>query len=144
MVSVMASIDHILSCFNGVKDTGKGQYVALCPNHDDKHPSLYIKDAGNKVLLDCKAACPTGDVLSAAGLSMRDLFTDSRIQNYKPKQRFNTFEEKIVLLMAEAALGRNDPIHPTDLQRIKTAISRLKGSYDKKGRARALKVQGLL
>lgn len=55
-----------------------GQFVARCPCHDDKHPSLYIKEdekTGN-ILIYCMAGCKTEDIVKAMDLEMKDLFVN--------------------------------------------------------------------
>jgi len=87
------SIDALLSRLDGVKETGHGKYVARCPAHDDRSPSLAISegDAG-RTLLKCFAGCETEDVLSALGLTFSDVMPE-RIgteHSYKPlRQRFD-------------------------------------------------------
>lgn len=54
---------------------GRG-WVARCPAHNDKAPSLRIDERDGKVALYCHAGCDTRDVLAAMGLSMSDLFDD--------------------------------------------------------------------
>ena len=46
------------------KKVGKG-WMACCPAHDDKHPSLSIRDSGDKVLVFCHAGCTQRDVITA-------------------------------------------------------------------------------
>jgi hypothetical protein len=66
------------------KKTGTG-WQAKCPAHDDKSPSLSITQEGNKVLLKCHAGCATADVVAGLGITMADLFTDSRAMSRKPE-----------------------------------------------------------
>jgi putative DNA primase/helicase len=40
-------------------------WVARCPAHDDRHPSLSLKDDGGRVLVHCHAGCPQRDVVHA-------------------------------------------------------------------------------
>ena len=85
--------ESLLTQLGGVRETGHGKYVARCPAHDDKSPSLAIKDCGDgRVLLHCFAGCETQDVLIAIGLTFADLMPD-RIgdeHSYKPvRQRFD-------------------------------------------------------
>lgn len=54
-----------------------GQWVAVCPSHPDKNPSLKITDAGDKTLIRCFAGCDNADILRAAGLVWVDLFPDA-------------------------------------------------------------------
>ena len=87
------TIDALLNRLDGIRETGHGKYVARCPAHDDKSPSLAIKDCGDgRVLLHCFAGCETQDVLIAIGLTFADLMPD-RIgdeHSYKPvRQRFD-------------------------------------------------------
>jgi P4 family phage/plasmid primase-like protien len=71
-------IHDFLHRLNNVKGHG-GQYEATCPCHDDKKQSLCIGvgDDG-KILLYCQAGCDTKDVVERLGLTMRDLFTESK------------------------------------------------------------------
>lgn len=56
---------------------GKGKYVAKCPSHPDKKPSLSIAEGKRGVLVRCMSAgCDTKDILEALGLSYSDLFYD--------------------------------------------------------------------
>ncbi len=66
------TIDEVLSHFESVRRNGRG-YVARCPAHEDRVPSLSIKEAGGRVLLYCFGGCKTADVLAAAGLTWADL-----------------------------------------------------------------------
>lgn len=49
-----------------------------CSAHDDKRGSLTITKGEKAIALKCHAGCKTEDVVSAAGLKMRDLFYDSK------------------------------------------------------------------
>jgi len=60
------------------KRNGKG-WQAKCPAHEDRNPSLSISEgAGGKVLLKCFANCTHKEVLSALGLTEKDLFPAGR------------------------------------------------------------------
>jgi len=69
-------LDKILSRLDKVKRTGDGQYIARCPSHDDKSPSLAITERDKKCLLHCFAGCSALDVLDSISLEMSDLFDD--------------------------------------------------------------------
>lgn len=67
----------LLSRLDKVRETGRGQWLACCPAHDDKSPSLSIRETGDgTLLLHCFASCEAAEVVAAAGLEMRDLFPD--------------------------------------------------------------------
>ena len=66
------------------KRSGKG-WIALCPSHDDRNPSLSISDGDDgKILLHCHAGCSVYQIASAAGFSLKDLFPRS---NLSPQQK---------------------------------------------------------
>ncbi len=54
-----------LSSLPKFKAVGKNRYVACCPAHDDKHPSLSITDAKDKILVHCFSGCTQTDVIDA-------------------------------------------------------------------------------
>jgi len=52
-----ADLDDMLAQLQGVRRSGDG-YVALCPAHEDKHPSLSVTPADeDQVLVNCHAGC---------------------------------------------------------------------------------------
>ena len=68
------SLTKILDALDGVRRSGKG-YVARCPAHDDRSPSLSVGvGEGGRVLVRCFAGCPTPEIVGAVGLAMTDLF----------------------------------------------------------------------
>lgn len=73
-----------------VKYTGKNSYMAQCPCHEDKEPSLAVSEGDDgRVLLKCFAGCRTEDIVKALGLSMADLFPPKerpQPKQSKPKQ----------------------------------------------------------
>ena len=66
----------LLSHFEGVRRSGDG-WIARCPGHEDRNPSLSIHERTGKILLLCHAGCTTEAVCAAAGIVMRDLFLDT-------------------------------------------------------------------
>jgi hypothetical protein len=55
--------------------TGPGRWIARCPAHADRSPSLGVREGGGgRVLLCCHAGCTLSDTLKALGLRVRDLF----------------------------------------------------------------------
>ena len=53
---------------------GNGKWMALCPAHKDRSPSLAINETDDRLLLHCFAGCETKYVAAAVGLDMSDLF----------------------------------------------------------------------
>jgi len=72
-------IDRVLHRLEKVKSAGPGEWTALCPAHDDKHPSLSVAEAEDgKVLLHCWTGCGVDAIVGALGLNMSDLFPGDR------------------------------------------------------------------
>jgi KaiC/GvpD/RAD55 family RecA-like ATPase len=69
-------IGNLLNRLQGVKRNSAG-WMARCPAHEDKNPSLAIAEEDGKILIHCHAGCATEDVLNAIGLYPSDLFVDS-------------------------------------------------------------------
>jgi hypothetical protein len=72
----MSSLDALLGRLEGVK-AHNGYFMALCPTHHDRDPSLSISQGdGSRILIKCHAGCTAENIVEAIGLTMRDLFND--------------------------------------------------------------------
>ena len=81
------TIETLISRLDGVKETGPGKYVSRCPSHDDRSPSLAIKDGDDgRVLIHCFAGCEPQSVLDAIGLTFSDIMPErcGAEHGYKP------------------------------------------------------------
>lgn len=80
-------IDQLLPRLDKVRPTGANKWKACCPAHDDKDPSLSIREAeGGKVLLHCWAGCSSTDITAAIGLELRDLFPGEKSTRRGPSK----------------------------------------------------------
>ena len=111
-----------LSSLPKFKAVGKNKYVACCPAHDDKTPSLSITEAKDKVLVHCFSGCSQTDVIDALrsqGLWYADV---------KPDPWVFTADEleymMLCLLVYQGATRRGEtlPDAPPDLIAKYTAI----------------------
>ncbi len=67
----------LLSLLDRVRRIGQGKWVARCPAHDDRGPSLSIAETvDGRALVHCFAGCSALDVLGAIGLEFADLFPE--------------------------------------------------------------------
>ena len=80
----MTPVEHLVDRLSA-KPNGAG-WIAKCPAHEDRQPSLSIDEGEDgKVLLNCFAGCSAKAIVTAIGLTMRDLFLPgSRSQSAKP------------------------------------------------------------
>ena len=63
----------LLARLEGVRPAGPHSWVARCPAHDDRDPSLSVSVKGGRILLYCFAGCTPDEVLGAVGLTWKDL-----------------------------------------------------------------------
>ncbi|MCU0939245.1 MAG: CHC2 zinc finger domain-containing protein [Burkholderiaceae bacterium] len=69
------AVDDLLGRLAKVKRTGDGRWMAACPAHKDKGPSLSVRELPDgRVLLHCFAGCSALEVVRAAGVEMESLF----------------------------------------------------------------------
>jgi hypothetical protein len=52
-----------------------GQWMAQCPHHNDRNPSLAVREGDEGAVVHCHAGCATDDVLGHLDLKASDLFT---------------------------------------------------------------------
>lgn len=120
-------LDLLLSRLDGVKRQGE-RYVARCPAHDDKSPSLSLaRGEDGRALVRCWAGCETRDVLAAVGLEMRDLFPDNltREQRQQHRREHLAKERQFERLVIEAAGGAAAPLSEDDVARLALAQERI-------------------
>jgi hypothetical protein len=57
------------------RPVSRGRWVARCPAHPDRAPSLRVAEGREgRALLHCFAGCSVADILRGAGLSVQQLF----------------------------------------------------------------------
>jgi len=66
-------VEVLLGRLEGVRRAGPSSWVARCPAHDDRNPSLSVSVKGGRILIHCFAGCAPGEVLGAVGLTWKDL-----------------------------------------------------------------------
>lgn len=130
----MSALDILLSCLHKVQRTGTDRWKACCPAHDDKSPSLAIRDAGGRILIHCFGGCDTESVLSAVGLTFADLMPEQALGHHMPRERkpfyagdvlkIMSFEASIAYLCA-ADMASGKQLTETERNRLLLAASRL-------------------
>jgi len=130
----------LLSQLAGVKKTGVYRWLALCPAHPDKHPSLAIRKLDDeRVLLHCFAGCSVEEVLDAVGLEFDALLPERAIGDHMPRERrpFNssdvlaalTFEINVASIILDRMVNDKD-ITAGDWLRFKTAADRIRSAKE--------------
>ena len=80
------SASLLLSRLEHVKGRDGGPWMARCPAHRDRHPSLRVTQLDDgRVLIFCHAGCGAADVMGAVGLTLRgDLFPEGSCGTFGP------------------------------------------------------------
>jgi len=132
-------INNLLGRLNKVKSTGRNTWLACCPAHDDRSPSLSIKEEHDgHILLHCFAGCSASDIVGTIGIDIGDLFSPEPVHHKTPvrKKFYATdilaaikFESQLVL-MAAYELRKNKPLDDTDMKRLELAYERIREAID--------------
>jgi len=73
----VSAAERVLGRLAGVRQNAPGRWIARCPSHEDRSPSLSVRELEDgRVLLHDFAGCGVEDVLGALGLTLADLFEE--------------------------------------------------------------------
>jgi hypothetical protein len=123
----MTPADKLLPRLDKVRQVRPSQWVALCPAHADKTPSLRITEiADDKLLLKCWAGCTTKEVVTAAGLEQRDLFHSSNSKASRTGPSRTAVDlERMVYRIGRSQISRGEDLSADDRRRLDLARDRL-------------------
>lgn len=136
-------IDLLLSKLNKVKSHGDSRWVACCPAHEDKTPSLAIKKLRDgRILVHCFAGCSALDIVESVGLTMTDLFPDGALGEFKgfeqlkndlkksqeQKQQQQSELDKTYLSIAEGMRSRGEKLTRKDMELEAQAYLRMRNA----------------
>lgn len=78
---------RLIERLESVQPRGPDRWVARCPAHEDRSPSLSVRQDGDRVLIHCFAGCPALSIVESVGLTLADLFDQHDHQEYRGSQR---------------------------------------------------------
>jgi len=128
--------EKLLSRLEKVKKTAADRWTARCPAHDDRGPSLAIRELEDgRVLVKCFAECATHEIVQAVGLQLSDLFP-TRPTSAKPERKpFPASDilkcigfEVIVVSVAASTVAAGNALSPVDHDRLLLASSRIQAA----------------
>ena len=138
-----SAVDVLLSRLDKVKRTGPGTWSARCSAHDDRGPSLAVRELDDgRILLHCFAGCDVHDVLAAVDLNVSDLFPPRAVDlRHKPERRpFPAADvlraigfEALVVAAAAVAMLAGEPFNDIDRDRLILAVSRIQAAMTAAG-----------
>jgi hypothetical protein len=134
----------LLDRLERVRQTAPGRWLACCPAHQDRSPSLSIRELEDgRVLMYDFGGCGTDAVLAALGLGMADLYparlpgdgpagsyaaTHSRIPARDLLEILS--EEASVVALAAADMLARKPVSDRDWKRLARAVARINRARD--------------
>lgn len=121
----MSAID-VVERLEHCRQSGPDSWMARCPSHDDRGPSLSIKDVGGgRTLIHCHAGCGALEVLTALGLDWDALYPPTdRNYSAEKRQRERSVDELVVeIAKADRAAGKH--LSHEDREREAEAFARL-------------------
>lgn len=132
-------IDNIIAQLSRVKGHN-GRWTACCPAHNDKSPSLAIRQADDgRILLHCFGGCSVQSIVSSLGMEMTDLFPpDEKRKQYpvegkKPlRPKFFSsdvlrviHQEALIVSIVAADIVAGKKVSEADSKRVQLAFERI-------------------
>jgi len=127
--------DALLSRLDRVKRAGPGRWIARCPAHEDRSPSLSIRECDDgRILLNDFGGCHVESVVAAVGLTLEDLMPPRAIDNHVKRERKPFFPSDVfeialreitIVAVIACDLHKNQTVSESDYQRLLTACGRL-------------------
>jgi len=132
------SVETFLSALDKVKRNGKVQWIACCPAHDDKSPSMTIAETDDgRVLVHCFAGCSVEEILGAVGMEFDVLYPPKPERNEpfkpiaKPFMAYSVVEvlafEALIVVTAARLIANGETLDSNDYQRLLLAAERMQG-----------------
>lgn len=126
--SLQSPAELLLDRLDRVRRVRSDSWVACCPAHADRSPSLSIRETRDgTLLLKCFAGCSVEAITHAVGLEVADLFPRNFKADYGPRQKVRgsllPYRQAIRLLrhhllvvqIAAARLAAGDELSEQDL-----------------------------
>lgn len=136
----MSATDGFLSRLENVRRTGLDRWIARCPAHDDRRPSLAVRELEDgRLLIRCFANCGAAEVLSSVGMTYSDLYpdrkgwdNDRKIRERKPFFAVDVLRcvgsEALLVAVAASNIREGIELSGADHERLMVAAERLQSA----------------
>ena len=131
------SADVLLARLNRVKRTGPDRWIACCPGHDDKSPSLSIRELDDgRTLLHDFGGCDVESILAAIGLDWSAIMPE-RVTDYAKPERspFNAHDvlacianEALIVAITATHMNNGKTVSDPDRERVMQAAARIESA----------------
>ena len=130
-LSSVPPVELLLSRLDKVKPNGTGKFLACCPAHADKSPSLSIKEnPDGSVLIHCFAGCLDESVVNSVGLQLSDLFVPTSGFDRQAYARRKADEERrakhdhnrLILSIAKSDVDNGKTLSGPDLKLVNAIL----------------------
>jgi hypothetical protein len=134
----------LLDKLDSVRQTGRDRWVARCPAHQDRAPSLSVREDSGVILVHCFSGSAVQDVVGAVGLELADLFpprndAHSVKSERRPLPAADVLRcvafEALVVAVAASQLGNGNLLDRKGRERVLLAASRLQAAVRETGYA---------
>lgn len=137
-----STASKLLDRLDGVKYHGGNRWMSKCPAHDDRSPSLSIREThSGVVLIHCFAGCHSGDVLAAVNLRVRDLFPEKLDVDGLRPQKPNHYHaacdalktmktEALIVAIVAGDVAKGLPLDAQDAERVALAAERIRNAAE--------------
>lgn len=133
-------LDQILDKLVNVKKSGTNKFIACCPVHEDKTPSMGIWDEGERIIMHCLGCGAKGpEIMGSLALPIGLLFKDSKglPSGHVPKAVIEKAQEAayfVEIFESETRKGYSPTLAEHRQNRKSKYLRRLLNEGDDKGR----------
>lgn len=126
-------VTDLVSRLSKARQTGRDSWLACCPAHEDRTPSLTVRalDDG-RILVHCFGGCGAADVMASLGLEVGDLFAKPLGQFAPVRQPFSAMDvlralrrEAAVVAISASDAVEGRAVSAEDLERLWLAAARI-------------------
>jgi len=134
---VTSPASNVLPHLEKVRRTGPASWSARCPSHEDRGPSLSIREADDgRLLMHCFAGCGIDEIVGSLGLDLSDLFPPRPQEhgggNRKERKPFRPSDlillaahEASIVAIAAADMAQQRDLSDPDRARLVESAARL-------------------
>lgn len=128
MTEMSTQFRTLISRLDGVRSLSPQRdwverYLAKCPAHDDKHPSLLVSITNRGIVqAHCQSGCAMVDVFNAVGMLASDFMPNRSGRPFTPKLDY----EKLVIECYRDKRKKGGTFEPDEIEAVKEALEKVK------------------